>query len=244
MELTKRQKDILYAIITEFIETAMPVGSGLICEKYAIDASPATVRYEMVKLADEGLISKAHSSSGRIPTLLGYKVFIKELMRPEDVSYLTEIRINRELDKLRLERDRIRLIKGIANLLADVTKYTGVVFTEESIYYSGLYNLLDYPEFADRNIFKNILIAIDDINTLANVFKRTYTDGRVKVLIGNELDEEILHECSIVFTEANIYNGERVVLAVIGPRRLNFPKVIPLVNLVRDIIKRLVGWEG
>ena len=241
MELTKRQKDILYAIITEFIETAMPVGSGFISDKYEIDASPATIRYEMVKLAEEGFISKSHSSSGRIPTLLGYRFYIQDLMDEEDVNYLTEIQLKRELAQVRFQRDR--LIRGVTNLLSEITKYASVIMTENGIYYSGLYNLLDYPEFADNKSFKNILIAFDDLNTLSNVFAREYIDGRVKVLIGDELNEKILEDCSIVFTEISLYRGERAVMAVIGPKRLNFPRVIPIVRLTSDVLHRLmVGW--
>lgn len=243
MELTKRQKDILYAIVTEFIETALPVGSGLINDKYEIDASPATIRYEMVKLADEGYISKSHSSSGRIPTLLGYRFYLQDLMDEEEVNYLTEIELTRELSNVRFQRDR--LIRGITSLLSDMTKYACVMITEDGIFYSGLYNLLDYPEFEDRNTFKNILLAFDDINTLGNVFGREYTDGRVKVLIGDELEEKILEDASIVFTEVNLYRGERAVLAVVGPKRLQFARVIPLIRITSDIVQKLMlGWEN
>ncbi len=243
MELTKRQKDILFAIITEFIETALPVGSGLINEKYDIDASPATIRYEMVRLADEGYISKSHTSSGRIPTILGYRYYLQDLMNEEDVNYLTEIRLKRELAELRFHRDK--LIRGITTLLADLTKYASVILLEDGIFYSGLYNLLDYPEFEDKTAFKNILLAFDDLGTLTNVFNRAYTDNRVKVIIGDEFDSHILQDCSIIFTEVNLYGGERGILAVIGPRRMNFSHVIPLIRTTSDVIDRLIlGWES
>lgn len=242
MELTKRQKDILYAIITEFIDTAFPVGSSLISDKYEIDASPATIRYEMVKLAGEGYISKSHSSSGRIPTLMGYRLYLQDLMSEEEVDFLTEMQLTKELSELRYNRDR--LIRGLTSAISDITKYACVVITENGTYYSGLYNLLDYPEFEDRNAFKNILMAFDDINTLTGVFTRDYTDGRVKVLIGDELDEKILSECSIVFTEINLFRGERAVLAVVGPKRFKYSQVIPLVRTSDQIIRKLIqGWE-
>jgi transcriptional regulator of heat shock response len=242
MELTKRQKDILYAIITEFIESAQPVGSGLINDKYEIDASPATIRYEMVKLADEGYISKSHVSSGRIPTVLGYRYYISDLMDKEDVHYLTEIRVKKELSNLKFQRDK--LIRGVTTLLADLTKYASVIVTQDGIFYSGLYNLLEYPEFEDKNEFRNILIAFDDLSTLMNVFSRGYTDNRVKVVIGEEFDEKMLKECAIIFTEINLYNGERGVLAVIGPKRMSYTTVLPLVQLAADTVDRLtLGWE-
>ena len=94
------------------------------------------------------------------------------------------------------------------------------------------------------NIFKNILLAFDDITTLNGVFTRDFTDDRVKVLIGDELDVQILQECSIVFSEFNVYRGERAILAVIGPKRLRFSQVIPLVRRSKDIVQKLIlGWE-
>jgi transcriptional regulator of heat shock response len=242
-ELTKRQKDILYAIITEFIETAQPVGSGLISDKYEIEASPATIRYEMVRLADEGFISKSHASSGRIPTVLGYRFYINDLMDEEDVHYLTELRLKKELSNLKFQRDK--LIRGITSLLSDLTKYASVIVTEDGIFYSGLYNLLEYPEFEDRVIFKNILIAFDDLSSMMNIFNKNYTDNRVKVVIGEELDKDFFSDCSIIFTEINLYRGERGVLALIGPKRMNYAHVLPLLRLVADTIDRLtLGWEN
>lgn len=242
MALTNRQKDILYAIITEFIHTAQPVGSDLISSKYEIDASPATIRYEMVRLADEGFLSKSHSSSGRIPTDQGYRFYLNDLMTEDDINYLVEIRINRELSNIRFQRDR--LIRGTIALMADLTKYAAVILTEESIFYSGLYNLIEYPEFEDRELFREILHSFDDLNTFMNVFKKAYTDSRIKVIVGDEVEDDALRECSIVFTEINLFRGEKAVLALIGPKRMNFPYVLPLMRTFTEIIDKIImGWE-
>jgi transcriptional regulator of heat shock response len=164
-------------------------------------------------------------------------------MNEEAVHYLTEIRLNRELSLLRFHRDK--LIRGITTLLADLTKYAAVVVTEDGIFYSGLYNLLDYPEFVEKSSFKNILIAFDDLSTLSNVFSRGFTDSRVKVVIGDEFDQHMLKDCSIVFTEINLYNSERAIMAVIGPRRMGFSQVLPLVRMCAEVIDKLIlGWES
>lgn len=242
MHLTRRQKEILYAIVTEFIETAQPVGSGLISEKYEIDASPATIRYEMVRLADEGFIAKFHSSSGRIPTVMGYRYYLTDLMDEEDVNYLTEIKLQRELSNIRFQRDK--LIRGVNTLLSELTHYASLVVTNDGIYYSGLYNLLEYPEFQDKDVFKNILIAFDDLGTLMKVFTNGHSTSRIRTIIGDEFDEPILKDCSVVFTNITLYNGEVAILAIVGPKRMHFSSVIPLVKLTSDIIdKLLIGWE-
>jgi transcriptional regulator of heat shock response len=242
MQLTRRQKEILYAIVTEFIETAQPVGSGLISEKYEIDASPATIRYEMVRLSDEGFISKFHSSSGRIPTVMGYRYYLSDLMDEEDINYLTEIKLNRELSNIRFQRDK--LIRGINTLLADLTTYASLIVTNDGVYYSGLYNLLEYPEFQDKETFRNILLAFDDLGTLMRIFTSGRYTNKVRAIIGEEFEEPVLKDCSVVFTNITLYNGENAILAIVGPRRMHFAKVIPLIKLTSDIIsKLLLGWE-
>lgn len=239
--ITERQKGILNAIITEFINSAQPVGSNVIVDKYAVKASPATIRYEMVRLADEGYISKQHNSSGREPTTLGYRYFINDLMQMGDLNYETEIRLKRTWSDLKYHKDK--LIRGVTTLLAELTGYAVVILTKDGIYYSGLYNLLDYPEFQESNKFKGVLMAFDDLSTLMQVFSKGYTDNRVKVLIGDEFDNKYLHDCSIVFTEIELYKGEKAVLAVVGPKRMNYPFILPLLQSASEIIDRIIlSW--
>lgn len=78
MELTKRQKELLKHIIDEYIESAQPVGSKIIIEKYMTNISGATIRNEMAILEQKGYLEKNHISSGRVPSNLAYKLYDKE----------------------------------------------------------------------------------------------------------------------------------------------------------------------
>ena len=78
--LTSRQEVILKVIVEEFIKTAEPVGSKLLVEKYGINYSSATIRNEMNYLETEGLLEKTHTSSGRVPSTLGYRYYVEHLM--------------------------------------------------------------------------------------------------------------------------------------------------------------------
>ena len=77
MELTKRQKDILFAIIEEYAEVATPVGSVTLAKLF--DVSSATIRAEMSHLEELGLITHPHTSAGRIPTDVGYRLYVNSL---------------------------------------------------------------------------------------------------------------------------------------------------------------------
>jgi len=78
--LTPRQKQILKAIVEDYIFTAEPVGSRVLSKKFDFGLSPATLRNEMADLEDEGLLRQPHTSAGRIPSDMGYRVFVDDLM--------------------------------------------------------------------------------------------------------------------------------------------------------------------
>ena len=78
MSLTRKDR-ILKLIVEDFIQTAQPVGSHYLLDKYNLNVSSATIRNEMNQLEKEGLLEKTHTSSGRIPSTKGYKYYIEHL---------------------------------------------------------------------------------------------------------------------------------------------------------------------
>jgi len=86
MNLSVRKIKILEAIITDYIETAEPIGSRTIAKKSGLGISSATIRNEMSDLEDLGLISQPHTSSGRIPSGLGYRLYVDSMMQSKQLS--------------------------------------------------------------------------------------------------------------------------------------------------------------
>src|SRR3989338_8216371 len=80
--MNERQSRLLAAIIDQFIDTATPVGSKRLLEAAHFSVSSATIRAEMTMLEDEGFLVQSHVSAGRIPTALGYRLYVKEFMEP------------------------------------------------------------------------------------------------------------------------------------------------------------------
>lgn len=85
-EVTARQAAILRLVVREYIETAVPVGSKMVRDKYGLPASPATIRSEMQVLEEEGLLTHPHTSAGRVPSDRGYRVYVESLMDPADLT--------------------------------------------------------------------------------------------------------------------------------------------------------------
>ncbi len=79
-ELTERQRTILLLLIRDYIETAQPVGSKRLVERFHLDLSPATVRNEMSALTEMGYLRQPHTSAGRVPAEEGYRIFVGQMM--------------------------------------------------------------------------------------------------------------------------------------------------------------------
>ena len=84
--MSSRRLEILRASVDEYVATQEPVGSKAIAERHGLGLSPATIRNEMAVLEDEGLITQPHTSAGRIPTDLGYRVFVDKLATVKPLS--------------------------------------------------------------------------------------------------------------------------------------------------------------
>lgn len=84
-EITDRQKRLLLVIIRDYIDTAQPVGSKRLVERYRLDLSSATIRHEMSVLTEMGFLRQPHTSAGREPTEAGYRVFVSEMMNQAEL---------------------------------------------------------------------------------------------------------------------------------------------------------------
>ena len=122
--MSVRRLEILRAIVDEYVLTQEPVGSKSIAARSGLGISPATIRNEMAVLEDEGLITHPHTSAGRIPTDLGYRVFVDKLATVKPLSGAERRAIETFLEgALDLDDVVLRTVR----LLADVTKQVAVV---------------------------------------------------------------------------------------------------------------------
>ena len=122
--LDDRKKKVLQAIVEEYINTAEPVSSNGILKKYNLDCSSATIRNDMAELEKIGFLDKPHTSSGRVPSAKGYRFYVDELLKDDNIS-VEEIKYIS--DKLETKVNEIEdLTKIAANTISEVTHYTTV----------------------------------------------------------------------------------------------------------------------
>jgi heat-inducible transcriptional repressor len=123
--LNRRQAAILEAIVTEYIGTAEPVGSGHIASAPGVQVSSATVRSEMVALEREGYLAQPHTSAGRIPTDKGYRFFVDHLTTPGVLGPSQRRQVTQFFDQVHGEMED--MLERATGLLSELTSYAAVV---------------------------------------------------------------------------------------------------------------------
>ena len=120
--LDQRKKKVLQAIVEEYVNTAEPVSSNLLTQKEELNYSSATIRNEMADLEKAGYLEKTHTSSGRVPSEKGYRYYVDELLRDDNIS-LEEIKYIS--DKLETKVNEIEDLTKIATTtISEITHYT------------------------------------------------------------------------------------------------------------------------
>lgn len=119
-----RKEQILKLIVQHFIKTAEPVASKTLIEKYGLDFSSATIRAEMNELEKEGYLEKTHTSSGRVPSKMGYEYYIAHL-RENNIDSEIKMRLQTVMDKKISSVENV--IKESCEILAHMTNLVSVV---------------------------------------------------------------------------------------------------------------------
>jgi len=122
--LNEREKTILEAVVHIYITTAEPVGSRTVAKRLGLNLSPATIRNVMADLEEMGFLTQVHTSSGRVPTDLGYKYYVTYLMKVQELSLAEREKIKQELTKK--VDTATQVLKRTGYLLALVSHQAGL----------------------------------------------------------------------------------------------------------------------
>jgi len=122
--LGKRARSVLYAVVTEFIASGEPVGSRLLSKKYGFSLSAATIRNVLADLEDAGFLAQPHTSAGRVPTELAFRLFVDALMQVQKLPDDDAGRISEWLSDLRPDAD---IPRETGKLLSDLSGAPAVI---------------------------------------------------------------------------------------------------------------------
>jgi len=340
-DLNERSKQILEAIIEDYIITAEPVGSRTITRRHSFALSPATVRNVMSDLEEMGFLASPHTSAGRVPTDKAYRFYVDSLLAVRQVSRSERDEIRR---RCRINgRDIGSVLRDTSKMLSYISHYMGVVvaprFTaavlrqiefvqlsgrrilvilvaqsgtvqnkiiesdedisaddlirmtnylngllqgltiaqiksriveemenektrydhlmakalelsqqtvgdaDSEIFLEGRVNIMDVPEFADIGRMKEIFRAFEEKNQLVNLLNRCMDADGINIFIGSESRVSQMSDISLITSTYRTGRNSIGVLGVIGPTRMGYAKVIPIVDYTARLVSRLLESE-
>lgn len=123
--MDERKKQVLHAIVNDYVATAEPVGSRTISKKYGLGVSSATIRNEMSDLEELGYIEQPHTSAGRIPSDKGYRYYVDCLMEKEQLTSVEVSSVKQLFTQRLTELDQI--VQATCHLLSQLTNYTAII---------------------------------------------------------------------------------------------------------------------
>ncbi len=233
--LDDRKKRVLQIIIEDYVRTVEPVGSKTVTEKHHLEASPATIRFDMADLEKQGYIKKPHTSSGRIPSDKGYRFFIDNLMQIDSMS-------KREVDEIThqlVDLEKEDLLHMIGDLLSSLSGNTAVVVSsgkDQDVYVSGMSKMLRHPEFGFADMTCNIIETLEKHSVmmeLLNSYAESLKSDDIAFRIGKENESNCFRECSVALTPFK----KDGVISVIGPTRMKYEKVSSILRYFADLLE-------
>lgn len=251
MEITKRQKEILFAIIEEYAEMAAPVGSVTLAKLF--DVSSATIRAEMNKLEEAGLITQPHTSAGRIPTDAGYRLYVNSLT--EEGAPEQDNSSNSPLDPARLlpgKQDRgthtleLRVssqgradfaIRGAVDSLVELTGNLGLATIGDQLYLSGISRLFTQPEFMDNARVQSVAKLLDNLEPW---LKEAAPGEPLNIFIGQENPIGKTSGVSLIISKFRSPYSDNSYIGVLGPTRQNYGRVMSLVRRAGNMLEEIL----
>lgn len=157
--LDERARILLKALVERYIADGQPVGSRALSRVSGLELSPATIRNVMSDLEEMGFVASPHTSAGRIPTALGYRLFVDTLLKIEP---LNPERIS-QLEGQLQPNDPSRLINQASSLLSELTRFAGVVVVPRRV--APKIRLVEFLSLSDKRI---LLILVSEDGTVQN----------------------------------------------------------------------------
>tara|TARA_B110000971_G_scaffold58190_1_gene59351 strand:+ start:244 stop:1287 length:1044 start_codon:yes stop_codon:yes gene_type:complete len=336
--LNSRQELLLKALVESFISDGQPVGSTKLSQTQNIAISSATIRGVFGDLEDLGYIYSPHKSAGRVPTELGYRMFVDKMVKvqPVDIDLIKKLKINltkdherksiiqktnevlssiteltgiislptqknaelKQIDFLKLSDDKILAIlinknndveNKIINLdrayssseLQEASNYLNSIISGQSAFHirkillneleemrkdmnsimssaitfgkklfldtddlndendllvSGQTRLMNCKELSDIDTLKTLFEAFSEKNNILHLLDKSISSDGVKIFIGAESGYNVLDDCSIVSAPYKFDNDVVGVLGVIGPKRMAYDRVIPIVDITAKLL--------
>jgi heat-inducible transcriptional repressor len=234
--MTDRQAKILAAIVEQYAEIAAPVGSVMLAKLFGV--SSATIRSEMAKLEDLGLITAPHTSAGRIPTDKGYRTYVNMITEAETAeetphtidrsARAIEAHVNSHLDK------SDRAIRSAVDSLVELTGNLGFATIGSELYMSGIGTLFSQPEFIEGRHVQAVARLLDNIEPW---LREAAPNHALNVFIGSENPIGKSSGATLIISKFCSPYSDKSYIGVIGPTRQNYARTMQLVRRTGEMLE-------
>lgn len=233
--MTERQIQILKAIIDQYAEIAVPVGSVTLAKLFGV--SSATIRAEMSKLEDIGYIAQPHTSAGRVPTDKGYRFYVNVLNEMSETPQLDrsaraiEARVNTNVDRAD------QAIRSAVDSLVELTHNLGLATIGDQLYMSGMSNLFSQPEFAGGNHVQSVARLLDNLEPW---LRETAPNEPLNVFIGSENPIGKSSGSTLIISRFRSPYSNHSYIGVLGPTRQNYARTMQLVRHAGSMLEEIM----
>ena len=235
--MTERQVQILAAIIEQYAEVASPVGSVTLAKLFGV--SSATIRSEMVRLEEMGLITQPHTSAGRIPTDQGYRFYVNQLNeahadeppRLDRSARAIEARVSGAGDRAD------RAIRSAVDSLVDLTQNLGLATIGDELYMNGIGNLFSQPEFLGGNHVQAVARLLDNLEPW---LREAAPNEPLNVYIGSESPIGKSSGVTLIVSRFRSPYSDRSYIGVLGPTRQSYGRVMRLVRHAGKMLEEVL----
>jgi len=235
--MTERQRLILAAIIEQHAEIAAPVGSVMLAKLFGV--SSATIRSEMAKLEEMGLIVQPHTSAGRIPTDTGYRYYVNSLNEAQaDEPQLLDRGARAIEARAATHGDRAdRAIRSAVDSLVDLTQNLGIATIGDELYLSGIGNLFSHPEFMHGDHAQQVARLLDNLEPWLREAK---PNEPLNVYIGSENPIGKASGATLIISKFRSPYSDNSYIGVLGPTRQSYAKVMRLVRHTGAMLEEIL----
>ncbi len=183
--LDKRAQSLLKTLIEQYIAEGQPIGSRTLSKQSGLELSPATIRNVMSDLEEMGFIVSPHTSSGRIPTARGYRLFVDTLLtvKPLGQQDLSEIKVAIKPDQ------PLRVLNHASHLLSELTHFAGVVIAPRR--QQPRIRQIEFVSLAEKRILLIIVSADGEVQNRVLFTQRAYTPSEL-IEAANYLNQNCL----------------------------------------------------
>ena len=238
VDIREREEEILSHIIESYIEESHPISSAYLCKKYNLSYSSATIRNVMLSLEKQGFLSHIHTSSGRVPTKKGFKLYVSRL-KEENIRKHNPLGFN---SSALADFTMDEVINSTLDTLTQFSGYTSLMAISgrnEKVFFRGMRFILEQPEFENIDILKHIFYILEvKMDKLGDLLFNCI-DEKIQILIGDDIGFQEIADCSIIVS--GLREKElSLAIALLGPMRMDYLRAASCIYSVKNRLKKVV----